>query len=554
MLAGQGIRVLPRATAVADAARRLGGQGAGAAAGVMVTASHNPPAYNGYKVYWDNGAQIIPPHDAGIAAAIAKIGPGERDAAACPRAEAAPRGLFDRSRRGPARRYLEADLGARAPPRAGARPRHRVHAAARRRGPLRVEALAPRRVRAGPHRAVAARARRRVPDRALPEPRGEGRDGSRPRPRRARRRPTSCSPTIPTPIASAAGARDRDGRLRAVPGDQLGVLLGGLPARRGGRRARQAAGRDDDRVVQLLGVIARELGAATPRRSPASSGSGTARSTRADRGPPFVFGYEEALGYSVGDVVRDKDGVSAALVFAELAGWNRARGVTPWGYLEEIQRAHGLFLSAQKSVTIPGAEGAATIAAVMDGFRASPPAAIGGLAVVETRDYRAGVRGPADVQRRRLPARGRLARHASAVGDRAEDQVLLRAARGRPGGRGALRRRRHAARGRLAALVADFVRLAVERGQPGVAVPATRRRRPPWRPQPHFPCRMLARPPGGRRPRCSRVADDGAVAPLRRVVAAPRRPARGRRTRACRSSGASRRAAGARGRRGRRTP
>jgi phosphomannomutase len=105
------------------------------------------------------------------------------------------------------------------------------------------------------------------------------------------------------------------------------------------------------------------------------------------QGVNFVVGYEEALGYSVGPVVRDKDGIGAALVVADMAAWCKARGLSLFGYLEEVQRAHGLFVARQFNATLPGATGAAAIKAVMQGFRAKPPASIGSARIVATNDY-----------------------------------------------------------------------------------------------------------------------------------------------------------------------
>jgi phosphomannomutase len=103
----------------------------------------------------------------------------------------------------------------------------------------------------------------------------------------------------------------------------------------------------------------------------------------------FVFGYEEALGYTVGTVVRDKDGIGAALVMADLAAWCKGKGLTLFGYLEQVQRAHGLFVARQFNTTLPGSTGAATIKAVMQAFREQGVDRIGPLGVEATCDYQA---------------------------------------------------------------------------------------------------------------------------------------------------------------------
>jgi phosphomannomutase len=118
-----------------------------------------------------------------------------------------------------------------------------------------------------------------------------------------------------------------------------------------------------------------------------------------EHGGRFVMGYEEALGYSVGPLVRDKDGVSAALVFAELAAWNRARGRTVGEHLDDIYRRVGLFVTEQVSLTKPGSEGIAEIKAAMTRFRASPPKEIAGHAIEQVVDLMKGEGGfpPSDV-------------------------------------------------------------------------------------------------------------------------------------------------------------
>jgi phosphomannomutase len=184
-----------------------------------------------------------------------------------------------------------------------------------------------------------------------------------------------------------------------------------------------------------------------------------------DEGATFVCGYEEALGYTVGTVARDKDGVGAALVFADLAGWCRGRGVTVLDYLEEVQRRHGLFVAAQRSFAFPGAEGAQTIARIMAGFRDAPPSRVGDLAVEDTFDYQRGARGlpPSNVIAYQLAGGSRITLRPSGTEPKIKYYFELKET---PAGGEPLAEARRRAETRSSALQEAFLALARERGQP----------------------------------------------------------------------------------------
>jgi phosphomannomutase len=367
-----------------------------ACAGVMVTASHNPPAYNGYKVYWGNGAQIIPPHDAGIAAAIAKVERGDR----------LPMPELDELRRAGLvvdlderlhDEYLAAVIGLRASPGVDGSslviaytPLHGVGAAS-------VEPA----LRRGGFPEVHTEPSQREPDPefptvAFPNPEEKG----------AMDRVLALAARVRADLVLANDpdadrlcvALPEGGGYRLLTGDQVGVLLADYLLEVGPRDRRMVA----TTIVssQLLGFLAREAGADYRETLTGFKWIGNAAMDyERAHGGRFVLGYEEALGYSVGPLVRDKDGVSAALVFAELVAWNRARGRSVAEHLDDIYRRVGLFVTEQVSITRPGADGLAEIRAAMARFRAAPPRELAGHAVEQIADLARGEGGlpPSDV-------------------------------------------------------------------------------------------------------------------------------------------------------------
>ena len=367
----------------------------GAAAGVMVTASHNPPAYNGYKVYWGNGAQIIPPHDQGIAARIAAAPAGD----AIPRlsrAEAEQRGLVALFGDDVERRYLDAVRGL------------SVRSDGDRSLPIVYTPLH------GTGNRLARMALAEagftdvttVPEQA--EPDGDFPTVAFPNPEE------KGALDLALALAHARGAaliiandpdvdrlalavRGDDGAYVQLTGNQVGALLGHYVLTEGpgatGARVALAS------LVSspMLGVIARSLGVHYEETLTGFKWiANRAMDLERETGARFVFGFEEALGYTVGSVVHDKDGISAAVIAAELAAVRRAEGKTLLDELATLARRYGLFVSGQRSITLPGADGAARIGAMMTRLRTAPPTRLGAWAVLAIGDYQARTRTAAD--------------------------------------------------------------------------------------------------------------------------------------------------------------
>ncbi|HEX7099855.1 MAG TPA: phospho-sugar mutase [Acidimicrobiia bacterium] len=369
----------------------------GAAAAVVITASHNPPADNGYKVYDSNGAQIIPPVDTAISEAIDRIGPA-RDV---PRIEH-PLGPDSPARRLDFEEIYDAyrrDVDAVRPRREGSSitvaytPIHGVGWATFQRlvtdaGYPNVEAVAEQRDPDG-----------RFPTVSFPNPEEPGAMDL------VEKLGTRIGADLvlandPDADRLAVAVPDGAGGWRALTGNQIGVLLADylLQNWSGGDRPMVINSIVSSPMLQSVAELYRAhfdqtltgfKWIANAALELEAKGVGT-----------FVFGYEEALGYTVGGHVRDKDGLSAGLVFLDLAATLRDEGQTVIDRMADLYERAGLWVSTQLSLVRPGTEGLAEIAGAMELLGERTPSELDGRKVVSVRDFRVG----AEERPRWLPA------------------------------------------------------------------------------------------------------------------------------------------------------
>lgn len=370
VMVGAGLRaaILPRplpTPVLAFAIRHLG-----AVAGVEVTASHNPPRDNGYKVYLGDGSQIVPPADAEIAAEIDAVVSLDD----VPRAESGWETLGDEVLTA----YLARTDAVLAP--GSARTARTVYTAMHGVGK---DTLLAAFARAGFPEPVL------VPEQAEPDP--DFPTVAFPNPEEpgamdlsfATARALSEAPDLiiandPDADRCAVAVRDGDA-WRMLRGDEVGALLAAHLVKRG------VTGVLAESIVSssLLGRIAEA--ASLPYEETLTGFKWIARVEG------LRYGYEEALGYCVDpEGVRDKDGITAALLVAELASGLKEQGRTLLDALDDLALAHGLHATDQLSVRV---DDLSVIAAAMHRLREQPPAELAGLAVTSAEDLSAGAGG-----------------------------------------------------------------------------------------------------------------------------------------------------------------
>jgi phosphoglucomutase len=395
----------------------------GCTSGIVVTASHNPPQYNGFKAYWTDGGQVVPPHDDAIIAEVRRVG-GFGNVRSMEFDEARSRGLVQIIGRDVDEPFLK-NVEAAALDRAVCRqqggklkivytPLHGTG------GVLIPEALR----RLGFQHVLV------VPEQAKPD--GDFPTVTSPNPEEGaalkmaielaqRERADLVIGTDPDADRVGLAVRRPDGGYDLVTGNRIGALLTYYICEqltRQGRFPRNAVMLTTIVSSDLMKTIARSYGAEVVEvltgfkwiaekvhtydvaQPPSAGDTAEGRCATAPGRPSkqYIFGCEESYGYMPATFTRDKDAVTSTAFIAEAAAWAASQGKTLGGLLDDLFRRFGYHEEGAKNVTMPGKEGADAIKHLMDRLRTDPPktfagcgvAAIGDVSTGEIKDARTG--------------------------------------------------------------------------------------------------------------------------------------------------------------------
>ncbi len=368
----------------------------GCTAGIEITASHNPPEYNGYKVYWDDGAQVTSPRDTDIIAEVGAV-KDYSDAKTMPLEEAKEKGLYIVIGKEIDDKYIETLKT------------YIIH-------PEIIKEVAQdvRIVYSPFHGAGNVPVRRVlkelgfehvyvVPEQELPDP-----DFT------TLEYPNPEDPKAFTLALKLAKEKDADIVLATDPdADRLGIYakdtasgeyipftgnMSGMLIAEYRIRELAAAGKLPENGALIKTIVSSNM--ADPiaeeyklKLIEVLTGfkfiGEQIRNFERDNSYEYVFGYEESYGCLVGTHARDKDGVDAVMCLCEVAAWCKKQGITVWDQMINIYKKYGFFREGIHTVTLKGVDGAAQIQGIMDRIRENPPKEFAGLSVKEFRDYKA---------------------------------------------------------------------------------------------------------------------------------------------------------------------
>ena len=374
----------------------------GCTAGVVVTASHNPPEYNGFKAYWTDGGQVVPPHDRQITDEVRRVG-GFANIRAMNEGEAREKGLLRTIGSDVDGPFLEAVQDSCMNPdvcREQGKRLKIVYTSLHGTGGVLIPAALRRR---GFEHVLEVREQA--------EPNGEFPTVKSPNPEEAAAlnmgielaRRKGASLVIGTdPDADRVGiaVRRQDGEFVLISGNRIGALLTYFIC----EQLKRAGTFPDNGVVlstivssDFVKEIARSYGAQVVETLTGFKWIGQKLHEYDRDGTPespskeFIFGAEESYGYLPAKFARDKDAVTSSAFIADLAAFAADRGQGLYEVLEDLFRRFGYYQEGAKSIMMKGKKGAEQIAALMEDLRENPPETIGGVAVAACADVTTGV-------------------------------------------------------------------------------------------------------------------------------------------------------------------